>query len=297
MTSPEQLGPGPDVPGPTAGQSPADAGSTRPASVGREAGSAPFGSPAPRLAERTPVGSTATDFFRLRRAVVDLDPPMAVLDLEAFDRNASDLLRRAGGKPIRVASKSVRVPGLLRRVLDRPGFAGLLCYSLAEALWLQSNGFDDLVLGYPTVDRAAISALSGAESAASAITLMIDDVAQLDLIDAVVPPGRRPTIRVAIELDAAYRPAHGVAHLGARRSPLHTPKSMAGFARLIAGRPGFRLVGIMAYEGQIAGVGNAGRGLRSRAVRVMQKSSAAELAQRRAAGGGRRACRGATWSS
>jgi D-serine deaminase-like pyridoxal phosphate-dependent protein len=39
----------------------------------------------------------------------------------------------------------------------------------------------------------------------------------------------------------------------------------------------------MAYEGQIAGVGNAGRSARAFAVRAMQRRSAAELAERRAA--------------
>lgn len=222
------------------------------------------------------------NLLRLRAAVADIDPPLAVLDARAFDANAADLVRRAAGKPIRVASKSLRVRGLLRRALNLPGFSGLLCYRLEEALWLHANGFDDIVLGYPTVDRQAIARLAADESAAAAITLMIDDAAHLDLVDSVVAPARRPAIRVAVELDAAYRPAHGAAHLGARRSPLHTPRSMARLARTIADRPGFILVGMMAYEGQIAGVGNAGHGLRARAVRAMQRASAAELAGRRA---------------
>jgi D-serine deaminase-like pyridoxal phosphate-dependent protein len=219
---------------------------------------------------------------QLRAAVGDLDPPLAVLDADAFQANASDLVRRAAGTPIRVASKSLRVRGLLDRALAVPGFAGVLCYQLPEALWLHGKGFDDLVLGYPTVNRAALARLAADESAASAITLMIDDVAQLDLIDAVAAPGRRPALRVAVELDAAYRPGHGAVHLGARRSPLHAPRALARLAATIARRPGFRLVGMMAYEGQIAGVGDAGRGLRARAVRMMQRSSATELVQRRA---------------
>jgi D-serine deaminase-like pyridoxal phosphate-dependent protein len=72
---------------------------------------------------------------RLDRATASIDPPFAVLDLDALDANADDLVRRAAGKPIRVASKSVRSRGVLRRVLGRPGFAGVLAYSLHEALW------------------------------------------------------------------------------------------------------------------------------------------------------------------
>src|SRR5215218_237903 len=106
---------------------------------------------------------------RLDAATADLDPPLAVLDLDALDANADDLVRRAAGKPVRVASKSVRSPEVLRRVLARPGFAGILAYSLAEALWL-SEGEDpvspDVVVGYPSVDRRALRKLAIDESAA-----------------------------------------------------------------------------------------------------------------------------------
>ncbi len=53
-----------------------------------------------------------------------LPTPLMVVDLDAFDANADDLVRRAAGTPIRVASKSVRVPDLLRRVLARPASTG-----------------------------------------------------------------------------------------------------------------------------------------------------------------------------
>jgi D-serine deaminase-like pyridoxal phosphate-dependent protein len=54
---------------------------------------------------------------RLDRATSDLDPPLAVLDLAALRANAADLVRRAGGKPIRLASKSIRCRTVLRQVL------------------------------------------------------------------------------------------------------------------------------------------------------------------------------------
>ena len=58
--------------------------------------------------------STATDLRdRLDRATAHLDPPFAVVDLAAFDANAAALVGRAAGKPIRVASKSVRCRDLL----------------------------------------------------------------------------------------------------------------------------------------------------------------------------------------
>jgi D-serine deaminase-like pyridoxal phosphate-dependent protein len=224
---------------------------------------------------------------RLDRATADLDPPFAVVDLDALDANADDLLRRAAGKPIRVASKSVRSRAVLRRVLARPGFAGVLAYTLREALWL-SAGQDpvstDVVIGYPTVDRAALRRLADDETAAARITLMVDSVEQLEFLDAVVPASTRPALRVCLDLDASWRTAGGRVHVGARRSPMHTAEDAAALARAVAGRDGFRLVGVMAYEAQIAGVGDAppGRPLRGVAVRGMQQLSARELAGRRA---------------
>lgn len=219
----------------------------------------------------------------LRGAVASLDPPLGVLDGAALDANLADLARRAGGKPIRVASKSIRMRGVLTRALAHHGFAGILCYSLAEALWLHDNGFRDLVVAYPTADRAALATLAADPRLAADITIMVDEPAHLDLVDAVTAPDRRSVIRVCLELDAAYRPAGRLVTIGARRSPIRSARAAVDLARLIDRRAGFRLVGMMAYEGQIAGVGNAGSSARARIVRAMQRRSAAELARRRPA--------------
>ena len=108
---------------------------------------------------------------RLEHAVATHDEPLGtplmVVDLDAFDANADDLVRRAGGKPVRVASKSLRVPALLERALAHDGFSGVLAYTLAEALWLHETGIsDDIVVAYPTVDVAALRRLTSSPSAA-----------------------------------------------------------------------------------------------------------------------------------
>ena len=75
-----------------------------------------------------------------------------------------------------------------------------------------------------------------------------------------------------------------VVQVGTWRSPLRTPAEAALFAEAVLRRPGFTLVGVLGYEGQIAGLGDAppGRPLRARVVRMMQARSAAELRERRA---------------
>ena len=69
-------------------------------------------------------------------------------------------MRRAGGKPVRVASKSVRCRALLERVLARDGFAGIMSFTLAESLWLARSGFEDVLLAYPSADRAGFAELA-----------------------------------------------------------------------------------------------------------------------------------------
>ncbi|MGL3149658.1 alanine racemase [Microbacterium sp. A82] len=215
---------------------------------------------------------------RLSDATAHLAAPVAVIDLDALRHNAMDLLVRSGGIPIRVASKSVRVRGVLDAVLRLPGYRGILSFSLAEALWL-SETYDDIVLGYPTVDRAGLSRLVHDEQAASRIALMVDDVAHLDLIDSIAAPSQRETIRVAIDADASWRSA-ALGHIGVRRSPLFTAAEVTAFARTILGRPGFRLVGLQMYEAQIAGQGDNGSD--AQIIRMMQSRSSRELRIRRA---------------
>ncbi|MEU7559385.1 amino acid deaminase/aldolase [Streptomyces eurythermus] len=221
---------------------------------------------------------------RYDRATAHLDAPLAIVDLDAFDANADDLLRRAGGKPVRVASKSVRCRALLERVLAKDGFRGVMSFTLAESLWLARSGFEDVLLAYPSADRARFAELAADPKLAGAVTVMIDDPAHLDLIDAARDGGRE-VVRVCLELDTSLRLLGGRVRIGARRSPLRSPARLAELARSVVRRPGFRLVGIMAYEGHVAGVGDAvaGRPLRSRAIRLMQAAARRELAERRAA--------------
>ncbi len=190
----------------------------------------------------------AADRARYDRATAQLDAPVAIVDLDAFDANADDLVRRAGGKPIRVASKSVRCRALLERVLAREGFAGIMSFTLAESLWLARSGFDDVLLAYPSADRAGYAELAADPKLAAAVTVMVDDPAQLDLIDAAREGGGE-VVRVCLELDTSLRLLGGRMRVGARRSPAALPAQVAEVARAVARRPGFEVVGIMAYEG------------------------------------------------
>jgi D-serine deaminase-like pyridoxal phosphate-dependent protein len=261
------------------------------------------------MAETATAGTATADraitdaaYARLERATVGLQAPFALIDLDALWANAADLERRAGAKPIRLASKSVRCRALQERVLARDGFRGTLAFTLPEALWLADRGGEDLLVAYPTADSDALRAMvvggvgggagGGSEvggTPRARVTVTVDCVEQLELIERATHATREAPVRVCIDIDTAWPIIGGRLRVGAKRSPVRTPEQAASLARAILAREGLRLVGIMAYEAQIAGLGDApgGRGigprLRGLAIRAMQARSARELAGRRRA--------------
>jgi len=220
---------------------------------------------------------------RLDAALADVEPPFALVDLDAFWANAADLVGRARGTPIRLATKSVRCRALQAAVLERPGFAGQMTFTLPESLWLhEQHGFDDLLLAYPTADRAALRRLGELEAPGRPV-VMIDSPDHLDLVDAAAGRARSP-VRVCLDFDTSLELAGGRLRLGVRRSPLRTPAQVAALAREVVRRPGFELAGLMGYEAHVAGLGDApANPLAGVLIRRMQRAAVAQLAERRAA--------------
>ena len=221
------------------------------------------------------------------RATAGRALPLSVVDLGAFDANAADLVARAGGTPIRVASKSLRVRSLIERALQIPGFAGVMSYAVSEAIWLArpgggwgegaaSPGIDDVFVAYPTVDLAAVRQITADPVLADRITLTIDSLEHVELLARARGAHR---LRVALDVDASLRlgPPRLSVHLGVRRSPLRDPEDVAALARA-AGDRGLSVVGLMFYDAQIAGLPD-----NSPAVRWVKRRSAADLLARRTA--------------
>ncbi|WP_029252919.1 alanine racemase [Paraoerskovia marina] len=209
---------------------------------------------------------------RLDAATAHLPAPLAVVDLDRFDANARQLVARSAGVPVRVASKSVRVRALIARALAHDGFAGVMAYSVREALWLVEHGADDVLVAYPSVDRAALAEVAASHAALAAVTVMVDDAAHVDLLRALGAP-----VRVCLDVDASLRIGRGraVVHLGTRRSPLRTADQVAGLAADAHGA-GLDVRGVMFYEAQVAGLPDS-----SAAVRLVKRASVSDLVRRR----------------
>ncbi|HMU26008.1 MAG TPA: amino acid deaminase/aldolase [Solirubrobacterales bacterium] len=216
----------------------------------------------------------------------EVEAPFAFVDLDAMWANGESMLQRAGEKPIRVATKSLRCRPLIEQILDRDDrFQGLMTFTLPETLWLAERGMENLLLAYPTTDLEALGELalrSVALQGASPV-VMVDCVEHLDLIESILGTQASP-VRLCLELDAALWAYGGRVKAGTLRSPIHSPEDAVALAEEIGRREKLELVGLMAYEAQIAGLGDRipGRPFRSRAIRSMQKKSRAEIAERRA---------------
>ena len=224
---------------------------------------------------------------RYEAIFAEVEAPFAFVDLDAMRSNAAAMLERAAGKPIRVASKSLRCRAVVERILGSDErFAGLMTFTLSETLWLAEHGCENLLLAYPTTDTEALGelALRSVANPGGAPIVMVDCVEHMQQIESVLGAGAAP-VRVCIDVDAGWWALGGRIKVGPKRSPVHTVEQAVALAQEIERRPQLELAALMAYEGQIAGVGDRppGRRLRGAAIRWMQRRSAAELAERRAA--------------
>lgn len=199
--------------------------------------------------------------------------PTAVVDLDRFDANAAGMLRRSGGMPIRVASKSIRVRSLIERALSFEGYQGVLGYSVAEAIWLVRNGIDDVVVAYPTVDEESVRTVAADPTLAAAITFMVDLPEHIDWLARFA---QDVPLRVSIDVDCSLRLV--ALSIGAHRSSVHTADEAGRLAAHAAGTPGLALVGMMFYEAQVAGVPDNKAGMR-----IVKKLSLDQLTRDRGA--------------
>ena len=191
--------------------------------------------------------------------------PAAVVDLDALERNVDRLVEALGEGPttLRIASKSVRHPGLLRRILDRCGSRGrgLLCYSAEEAALLAREGFDDLLIAYPIAGAPAARIVASLVAGGHRVWATVDCSEQVQLIaEAAAEAGT--IVELCLDIDLSWRPLGGVVHLGVRRSPIRSGASAIHLAEAVAEQPAVRLTAVLAYEAAVAGVQDRNPGSR-----------------------------------
>jgi D-serine deaminase-like pyridoxal phosphate-dependent protein len=228
------------------------------------------------------VSEDARNLWRRYREAVSAEAlPAALVDVDAFDANVRTLLEPLAGtgKTLRIATKSLRCPELIRRIRANGGEAvrGLMTYTAAETEYLAEQGERDLLLAYPTARAEDARAVARANAAGATAAVVVDSAEHLDVL-AGAARERGTRVPVVLELDVAWRPLGAALHVGVRRSPLRTPSDVVALARRAASTEGLRFHGVMAYEAQIAGVPDEGA-----AVLAMKAASRADVAKGRAA--------------
>lgn len=213
---------------------------------------------------------------QLARALEGHPRPCALVDLDAFDANLTTLITPV--PRLRVASKSVRVPALLERVLRHPKAFGVLTYHTTETQQLAALGFDDFLLAYPpsSDDVPALVELS----ASHLLHVTVDGTEAIDALSRAAVE-RGTTVRLCLDLDLSLQV--GPLHFGVRRSPLRSAAQVLELAQYIEGRPGVELTALLAYEAQVAGVRDHSGGLVDLPVRLIKRRSRRLVLERRAA--------------
>ncbi|MGM9986927.1 MAG: alanine racemase [Bacillaceae bacterium] len=207
--------------------------------------------------------------------------PAAFIDWYALETNVSHVLERVKRKKIRIATKSIRCVAVLRYLLESDNrFQGLMCYSPHEAIFLSEQGFDDLLLGYPTMDREGIIAIFKKVKEGKKIIFMVDCLEQLILLHELAEKENSSCL-VCLDIDMSIQFFN--LHFGVHRSPLKTIEDVDKILKYIKTFPLIRLVGVMGYEAQIAGVGDnaPGKWFTNRLIRYLKNKSIEEVKKRR----------------
>jgi D-serine deaminase-like pyridoxal phosphate-dependent protein len=200
------------------------------------------------------------------------DRPVLFLDDGAFKKNCKWILENAGSKKIRVATKSIRSKSIFKKILELNSvFQGLMTYDLREALWLRQEGFQDILMGYPTMDKTSLKELA---LNPSGITLMVDLPEHLEILNKIATEAGTK-FEICVDVDMSMD-LPGL-RFGVYRSKINSEIHMADFLKKLKTCHHLKLTGLMGYEAQIAGVMDK----ESILIRALKKISLRQLQDRR----------------
>lgn len=207
--------------------------------------------------------------------------PLAFLDMDMLEKNIADINKRANGKKIRVASKSVRCIEVLK-ILSRQcaNYIGLMSFTGAETLYLLENGFDNILLGYPTIDKKHIENLCPYIAEGKKIYFMADLEEHISVIQEIA---KANNVIADICIDIDMSSSFPGLHFGVYRSAINSVEKLDKLTDFIKKCDHVRLQAIMGYEAQIAGVGEnvKGKTLMNNIISFLKKRSIKDLRKRR----------------
>lgn len=220
-------------------------------------------------------------YERYKAALADVQKPCAFVDVDALYANMKAITKRARGKNIRIASKSIRSVAVLRDILSySPIFQGVMCFTGEEALYLHDQGIDDLLIAYPLWEESILRAICTRVSSGALITVMVDSVAHLKRLETIArEEGGHFLVCLDIDLSSQL---YGI-HFGVQRSPLRTVKQIQEIIVRLKNNDTITLDGVMGYEAQIAGVidANPNQGMKNIVIRHLKRKSNRDIVKKR----------------
>lgn len=199
----------------------------------------------------------SSSYDKLKELVRDKKFPLVICDIDAFNHNLEKVgnYLRTVKKSLRVCTKSVRVPKLVRKVEEQDFVNGLFTYNSAETLfYAEKYQVEDILMGYPTTSSVDAEELCKAALIKGVdITVMVDSVHHLDLLEKAASKFD-VNLNILIEVDVADK-FLGI-NVGVLRSPLRKPEDIVKIAREIDKRTHLQYRGIMGYEAQNASIGD-----------------------------------------
>ncbi len=210
--------------------------------------------------------------------------PLAFVDLNRFDDNIAYVAatQKKTGKSIRIASKSIRCLDLIKRVFTKgkDAYQGILSFTMEEAGFLIDNGLDDIIVAYPSIQQSDIDIFVDKTKQGATLSLMVDCPTHLK---ALSQAGEKAGVilNVCLDIDMSYKPFG--AHIGVRRSPVHSVEQAVLLAKASQKMAGININSVMGYEAQIASVNDdyPGQSIKNTLLRFVKKRSVKELTKRR----------------
>ncbi|WP_217586145.1 amino acid deaminase/aldolase [Lentibacillus saliphilus] len=221
------------------------------------------------------------DYFK--QALKDVSKPCAFIEMTHFDTNIQRIAAQSNGKTIRIASKSIRSIDVLNYIFNSsPIFQGVMCYAADEALYLNDNGFDDLLIAYPTVNQTHLKKIAQRTKNNQTITVMVDSTFHIDLLETIA---KETDSHFLTCLDIDLSTTYPRLHFGVHRSPVKTTEHAMALINRILHSKYLTLDGIMGYEAQIAGVtdNNPKQKTKNSVIRMLKKHASKEIIKKRAA--------------
>src|SRR5699024_6777172 len=135
-------------------------------------------------------------------------------DTHLFNENIQTILNASNGKNIRIASKSIRSLPILKDILNNSNtFQGVMCFTADEAIYLNNNGLNDLLITYPVLDTTQLKKVANRVIMGQTLTLMIDYIEHIKHLENIASQIQQVfLVCLDIDLSTKYPELHFGVH-------------------------------------------------------------------------------------